>query len=227
MNLTVNGESEVTRSAHKITEAIRKQPFPWVPTLICGIIITTIAVLITYYVTERLNRESREEDAGKMIAITVANDLRISIPVAQATRQMIIKKEFVTDSGIFISIYSPLVDLPSVTETAVLHPTVVNALDEYRRRIADFSKHQQAYVDELRQDGDRGTIKRILFVYCVSLDSVVWTGSILLQKLKEHYPTAMQGISEIPPYDPIEKDMPEIQKAMSEQPANIRKKAEQ
>ncbi|MBU3981812.1 MAG: hypothetical protein KJ550_00115, partial [Proteobacteria bacterium] len=38
MNLTVNGESEVTRSAYKITEAIRKQPFPWVPTLICRII---------------------------------------------------------------------------------------------------------------------------------------------------------------------------------------------
>ena len=167
---------------------------------------------------EQREREAEATQMARIIAATVTSDLQISIPVAQGMRARIIERKSVIDPSLFASLYSPSVNLPGAGETAILHPDVIGALDSYRRLLSECNKHRQTYIDLLKGDPDEFKCRGALTTYCIGLDSVVRSGLILLRTLHEHHSASGADVSGLPSYRLIEEDMPDIQKALLEEP---------
>lgn len=212
----VGGKSAAERSAEKIVKAMETQRFPWWPTIITSLISGVVGGVLVWVVQAHSERQRRETDIATSVAITVANDLRLSTGVSQATRDRLIKRQIKSDTGMFVAIYSPTVDLPPSGDAAVLKPSVLSALDEYRRRLGECAKHRQMLIDEWQVNSPPPNGKGIILTYCVSLDSVVRSGLILLDAIEADYPTVKKVITKPSGYRPIENDMPEIQKVLND-----------
>lgn len=212
----VKGKSDAERSAEKIVKAMETQRFPWWPTIITSVISGVLGGVLVWVVQAHSERQRRETDIATSVAITVANDLHMSTGVSQATRDRLIKRQIKSDTGMFVAIYSPTVDLPASSDTAVLKPSALSALDEYRRRLAECAKHRQILINEWQVNSPPLNGKAILLAYCVSLDSVVRSGFILLEAIEAEYPAAKKVITKPSGYKLIESDMPEIQKVLND-----------
>jgi hypothetical protein len=212
----VDKKSNEERSAEKIARAPKKQPFQWAQNLASGIVGGIVVGLVVLFVQGYLHQKALEQNVAKTIAVVVANDTSISAIVSEFTRQHILKQEFKDNPVGFEAVYSPTVELPSASEVASLKFEVISALDEYKRRLSECSKHRKIYLSELRSGAKQNALEAALVTYCVSLDSVVLTGIELAEKLQKNYPST-QGIFEKLPIDyrPIQEDMPQIQEILN------------
>jgi hypothetical protein len=184
MTTYIGGKSDAAQSADKIVRVLETQRFPWWPTIITAIISAFLGGLAVWIVQAHIERQRRESDIATSVAITVANDLRLSTSVSHATRDWLIKKQIKNDTGVFVAMYSPTVDLPASGETVILKPTAVSALDEYRRRLVNCAKQRQQLIDEWEANAPPPNGKALLLMYCVSLDSVVRGGSFCWRQWK-------------------------------------------
>ncbi len=211
----IDGKSDAARSADKIVNAIAKQKFPWVQTLVSGIIGGILVGVAVWTLQTHFHKKALAEGVANTIAVAIANDLSISPGVSESMRERVAKREFRTDPGMFESIYSPTVELPSPIDVAALDPEVTSALDTYRRRLSECAKHRNTYLVELRSDGRQGTLQGVLFAYCVGLDSTVLSGFLLAEELQTHYPITSELLKKIPSYRPLDRDMQRLQEAMN------------
>lgn len=188
--------------------------FPWWPTIVTSIISASIGGLLVWVVQERSQRQQREADVATTVAIAVANDLRFSGGIAEATREKLIKRQLTGDFVQYAAVYSPVVDIPPVTDASIMRPAVVTALDMYRRTLAECAKHRQLLIEAWKENSPPSNAKALVFVYCVSLDSVVCSELSLLTALETEYPFVSKFITEPAPYRPLKADMPEIDKIL-------------
>jgi len=185
------------------------------------VFIGAIATFGNYYYGKKASDQnshvtvSSNIDDDKVIAssimVSVMNDLKYSIPVAESIQDGIRKKDFIPDPDLFESLYSPNVSLPSQDKTIHLHSNVQSLLDEYKRRLDECSKHRATYLQKLREKS-YDKIETCLLIYCIALDSVVKTGMKLLTNLNKQYPGLEQSSVILPSYNAI--DMNELTKAI-------------
>ncbi|MBN1902410.1 hypothetical protein JW926_13880 [Candidatus Sumerlaeota bacterium] len=155
--------------------------------------------------SERIQRIS----LAKLIRATVTNDLHYTISTTVGIRNQIMKKKFTYTPTTFNLIYSPTVTLPSGDNLGSLEPSIVNALDEYRRRIIACEKQRSEYLNILEGNLDN-YIEMALLTYYISLDSVVCTGINLLSELDKKYPERNSSFHDFDDYIRAEENVKEL-----------------
>lgn len=158
-------------------------------------------------------RPAQDISVTRSVRTSVLNDLKYSIPVALNIQDQIRNKEFIVDSDMFRSLYSPNVSLPSTDLTAVLHTEVLAALDEYQRRLSECAKHRATYLQKL-ENKSHDKVEVALLTYCIALDSVVRTAMTLVNRLDEHYPDEGFRKPKIPDYRGLDETIDELVKAI-------------
>ena len=157
---------------------------------------------------------SRKEAVLRLMCATIRNDLLYTVPVTEGLRGNMLQKKFGGDATSFRLLYHPSVILPDSADVARLDLSVVNAFDEYKRRLTECEARRQEYIQALQKQDLYVPVT--LLTYAIGLDSVILSGKKFLEEVGLHHPAASAPTSTSPLYSPLQGFMGDLQKNLNE-----------
>ena len=186
--------------------------------LVLVIVGAVICAILGFLASQLLNaheRSSRKQALVRLISSSVNNDLTYTTEVAAGLRDNMLKANFVTDGVLFRELYHPSVVLPDTPDIGLFAPDIINALDEYRRRLNECEARRQECIQALEAPNHKDS-EVTLLTYLIGLDSVVLSGRHFIREIKSEYPDASVVDDKVASYAPIQQFISELQKVTNE-----------
>jgi hypothetical protein len=155
----------------------------------------------------------RQMSLAQLTCSTVKNDLHLTTLVAAGYRDKLLEKKFVEDPFRTRTFYHPSTFLPDSSDIGSFPPPIVDAIDEYRRRLSYCENCRQEYI-HIMEAPEHTNAELGLLTYAIALDAVAATGLNVLAKIENKYPGMRGNITNICVYTNIGYYMPRIQQVL-------------
>ena len=162
---------------------------------------------------ERINEQAHSESLVKQIRTTILNDLDLIIPVTENIEKSLSSNQVMLIG--FKMYYYPTVILP-MDNLGMLSDSTLNYIDVYQRRIDQCLRIREGYIDLLKSSTDVKLLKRGLFYYYVSLNSVIRNGINVIQDIDKHYPNLDKFNKQLPAYISLDDFKKKVNNIISE-----------